>query len=132
MTLTRRRFSVNLEWGPPRACNGVLHPQSERTVKGAACLVVVRSLSGQCFRLAPRGHSLWGRSVGHQHVWALACVQAYLAGVVHCFHRLALAALVSGGGAWAANALAQQFQYVYTPERQRKDLQRITDFVPDR
>ena len=47
-------------------------------------------------------------------------------------NRLAVAALVSGGGAWAASTLARQFQYVYTPERQRKDLQRITDFVPDR
>ena len=37
----------------------------------------------------------------------------------------------TGSVALAAHALAQQFVYIYTQERQTKDLKRITNFVPD-
>lgn len=37
----------------------------------------------------------------------------------------------SGAVALVAHALAQQFVYIYTQEKQTKDLKRITNFVPD-
>jgi hypothetical protein len=37
----------------------------------------------------------------------------------------------TGSVALAAHALAQQFVYIYTQEKQTKDLKRITNFVPD-
>lgn len=45
--------------------------------------------------------------------------------------RGSIAVLGSGAAALAAHALAQQFVYTYTRERQVKDLKRITNFVAD-
>lgn len=48
-----------------------------------------------------------------------------------CMARGGAAVLISGVLAAAANALAQQFVYIYTQEKQTKDLKRITNFVAD-
>jgi len=43
-----------------------------------------------------------------------------------------VAVVLSGALAYASNAFAQQFVYVYTRARQIEDLKRITNFVADR